>query len=100
MSHCQIFYPFDNDDGFISVVCHRERFLDDLLSLGWCKTAADAVAMRDALVQQKVVTVVAPNGPEAQDSAESLDDYEVSGPPDSDGSVPVKKKREKLSLKK
>lgn len=52
MTHCQIFYPFDNEDGFISVVCHRERFLDVLLRLGWYKTQEEAIEMRDALVKK------------------------------------------------
>lgn len=51
MTHCQIFYPFDNEDGYISVVCHRERFLENLLSLGWQKTAAEAIAVRDELTK-------------------------------------------------
>lgn len=91
MSHCQIFYPFDNEDGFISVVCHRERFLDDLLSVGWCKTQEEATSMRDALVQQKAVAIVAPDGPLAQDEPEVVS-ASTSGSSD--------KQRKKLSLKK
>lgn len=89
MTHCQIFYPFDNEDGFISVVCHRERFLDDLLSLGWQKTAAEAVAVRDELTQQKT--------PEATQVVQALaKKAREEGSVNFDGD----KSRKKLSLKK
>lgn len=35
MTHIQVFYPSDNEDGYISVVCLRERYFDELKKLGW-----------------------------------------------------------------
>lgn len=94
MSHCQIFYPFNNEDGYISVVCHRERFLDGLLSLGWCKTADEAIACGpdpnpEVITELEPVTVA-----EAREGGHGYKDEPMSIAGLSN------KQRKKLSLKK
>lgn len=92
MTHCQIFYPFDNEDGYISVVCHRERFLESLLSLGWQKTAAEAIAVRDELTKEKIgePAELMHQGPEIVDGCDDA----------ASGDGLSAKQRKKLSLKK
>lgn len=41
MSHIQMFKASDNEDGYISVVCHRERYADELRSLGFVESVDD-----------------------------------------------------------
>ncbi len=43
--HSQLFYPSSNEDGYVSVICHRERYLKELLAMGWFETADEAIAM-------------------------------------------------------
>lgn len=44
MTHCQMFKAFDNDDGYISVICHRERYAKDLRKMGFVDSLEDAKA--------------------------------------------------------
>jgi hypothetical protein len=43
MQNCMVFYPSDTDDGYIAVICHRERDLEQLKKLGWYETAQAAL---------------------------------------------------------
>jgi hypothetical protein len=38
----QLFKRADNDEGYISVICHRPRYLTALAAMGWCETAEEA----------------------------------------------------------
>lgn len=40
--HTQVFHPASNEDGYVSVICHRERYLKELLAMGWFETADEA----------------------------------------------------------
>lgn len=42
--HSQLFYPASNADGYVSVICHRDRYLKELLAMGWFETADEARA--------------------------------------------------------
>lgn len=44
--HSQLFHPANNEDGYVSVICHRERYLKELLAMGWFETADEALAKR------------------------------------------------------
>lgn len=41
--HSQLFHPANNEDGYVSVICHRERYLKELLAMGWFETADEAL---------------------------------------------------------
>lgn len=38
MTHCQMFKAFDNEDGYVSVIVHRERFVADMRKMGFVDT--------------------------------------------------------------
>ena len=38
MTHQQLFKKSDNDDGYISVICHRARYLDELKAIGFVES--------------------------------------------------------------
>lgn len=42
--HTQVFHPANNEDGYVAVICHRERYLKELLAMGWFETADEAKA--------------------------------------------------------
>lgn len=44
MSHCAVFKKSNNDEGFISVICHRERYLEELKADGWSETPEEAMS--------------------------------------------------------
>lgn len=46
---CAIFKKADNDEGFISVLCHRERYLDLLKAEGWVLTLDEALAQTETV---------------------------------------------------
>jgi len=41
MSHCSMFKACDNKDGFVSVIVHRERYIDDLKAMGFVESVND-----------------------------------------------------------
>lgn len=39
--HCSVFHYADNDEGYITVICLRDRYLDELKKLGWVEKPED-----------------------------------------------------------
>jgi len=40
-THQQMFIKADNEEGFVSVICHRERYADDLKKMGFVNTVEE-----------------------------------------------------------
>lgn len=41
MSAISFFHPADNEDGYVTMICLRERYQDTLLAMGWVKSVDD-----------------------------------------------------------
>ena len=41
ITHVQMFKAADNDDGYVSVIVHRERYRDDLVKMGFVGSVED-----------------------------------------------------------
>ena len=48
MSHTQMFKKADNDDGYMSVIVHRDRYLKDLEAEGWVSTQQEALGQENS----------------------------------------------------
>lgn len=58
MSHAQLFLPVDSEEGYVSAIVHRERYIPAFLAMGWKETAAEALAAKVAKPVEPVVPVV------------------------------------------
>lgn len=63
--HSQLFHPANNEDGYVSVICHRERYLKELLAMGWFETADEAKANRLEFYQNGSEAGMRPVGQQA-----------------------------------
>ena len=56
MSHTQVFLSADNAEGYVSVIVHRERYLETLKQMGWVESEEDLKKedepARDDIVKQ------------------------------------------------
>lgn len=41
MTHCQMFKTCNNSEGFVSVIIHRDRYIEDLKAMGFVESVDD-----------------------------------------------------------